>query len=86
VTVLCLEGLVSLMFFILSCSYTLSVSSSPELMKHGRERFEGAIPFKAGCFEVSHSLHIVWLLVSGSCHLGLQENAPLLIAEQGTVP
>ena len=63
--VLCLEGLVSLVAFIPSGSYTLSACSSSGFPDPWGEAFDGDIPFRTECSKVSRSLHIVCLWLPG---------------------
>ena len=70
----CPPSLLALKFFLpllLGCSYAL------------REGFDGDFPFRVECSEVSYSLCSVWMCVSTCFHL-VQEEASLMIAEQGT--
>ena len=81
--ILCLEGPLSLVFSIPSGSYILSASSSTVFSESGGEELDGGLPFRAECSEVSYCLCSVWLWFLYLIQL-LQEEAFLMVAEQGT--
>lgn len=68
------------MFFLVSSipssSYTLSVFSAVECLSSDREGFDGAIPFRAGCFRVSYSQCSIWMWTS--MHVAICDRRKLL--------
>ena len=78
---LCLEGLDSLVSSS-PLALTLFLPLLPQFIEPWGDGFDGDIPFRAECSEVS-PLHIFQLWVSICSHL-LKEEASLMMAEQDT--